>query len=501
MTDGTEVAAVSKLEHECASRKGIGKHRMYPAHVSVDPDTVNSSSRLRSRLLPWRPPPLLIPSDDGDDAKVKNNHEHDTDSGHRDELAAVEREIAELAAARAQVLRELDMARQELASWDGARVAEAERDSVGSVGPGVGHPGVQGTPASLATSVCTPQRNARIVLLSDTLPQVETEARSGRAILGVEQGTLPPVTPDTWGAMVSARPDSAHLGFSEFDDVNESEARNEIEDAEPRWWPPPPCRHLRFFVGESEETLAVKGHELGVARATRAVLDPPPQQRRLCQQNAMDGESSDEEDDAEGVMKGAGPREQLQCSTSEGCPEGTGTEVARCAPVASDDEIALQREAPEQQQERERLEEQHMLRKLQREEENRRLEQLHELRRRLVITDEVEKLEELAHKQDVVYVHQQPPPPQMPPQQLQQPQQQQQPQCVMVKSRLDCKAELGQNSSVKQQGGQARSAALSVGLRNYRRAEQDGRRKTWESSSSSFNDGHPTACVGCHEQD
>ena len=76
-------------------------------------------SKLRSRLNPWRPPPLTIPCEEENEDTDKGaqgcgENIYETSVGSRDSLREVEKEIAEIAAERAQLLQELEQANHEL---------------------------------------------------------------------------------------------------------------------------------------------------------------------------------------------------------------------------------------------------------------------------------------------------------------------------------------------------------------------------------------------------
>ena len=177
-------------------------------------DAPVACSRFRARMIPWRPAPLLIPADWEHGSRGATP----ASAGHGDELQAADRELAELVALRAQVLRELPHVHADLVRLpDLAAIAPEStreyadtphRDTRWEFHSGHGSP----TPVRVGAGRSDERPWAARV------SRVSERERLLDAQLQACFGVPPPETPTlSVGGVLSARPGSARLDLN-FDD-------------------------------------------------------------------------------------------------------------------------------------------------------------------------------------------------------------------------------------------------------------------------------------------
>ena len=256
---------------------------LFPPRYALgdDDDAPASSSRFRARLNPWRPAPLFIPDADEEDPAERTN----ASGSCTDELQSVEREIAGYAAARAQVARELALAREQVHQFSRAAAA-----------PGGADAGV--TPESTRACGATPHRVEAGAEAGTRAERSDGRARAAGGLRGASRsererlldaelqacfGVPPPETPMSSRGVLSARPGSARLDLNFDDGCDDGEG---VEGGVGGgWWHGTcPSRRPSFFPDGGYDSGQDEDQH-GVGEAPEDAVTPthwtPPPQRRL----------------------------------------------------------------------------------------------------------------------------------------------------------------------------------------------------------------------------
>ena len=255
---------------------------LFPPRYALgdDDDAPASSSRFRARLNPWRPAPLFIPDADEEDPAERTN----ASGSCTDELQSVEREIAGYAAARAQVARELALAREQVHQFSRAAAA-----------PGGADAGV--TPESTRACGATPHRVEAGAEAGTRAERSDGRARAAGGLRGASRsererlldaelqacfGVPPPETPMSSRGVLSARPGSARLDLNFDDGCDDGEG---VEGGVGGGWWHGTCASRRpsFFPdGGYDSGQDEDQHGVGEAPEVRGRC--PHRERSLCKQ-------------------------------------------------------------------------------------------------------------------------------------------------------------------------------------------------------------------------